>query len=118
MSGHVWVCLGMFGHVWACFACSGLHSSTLHVIAPFVQMFFDITKAELAFVFWSNLCNPFARRAGIFICIFRVTQFRCSEFLGFGNPASCGLEKNARSKVGVHDFAYLGRPKHAKTAHI
>ena len=51
MSGHVWVCLGMFGHVWACLACSGLHSSTLHVIAPFVQMFLDITKAELAFVF-------------------------------------------------------------------
>ena len=48
--------------------------------------------------------------------MFRVTQFRCIEFLGFGNPASCGLEKNARCTVGVHDFGCLGRPKHAKHA--
>ena len=47
---------------------------------------------------------------------FRVTQFGCLEFLGFGNPASCGLEKNARCTVGVHDFGCLGRPKHAKHA--
>ena len=49
MSGHVWACLGILGHV--LHVHSGFHISTLHVIAPVVQMFFDITKAELAFVF-------------------------------------------------------------------
>ena len=41
-----------------------------------------------------NLCNPFARSAGIFLrrlTMFRVTQFSGSEFFGFRNPVSCEL---------------------------
>ena len=66
---------------------------TMVRVVEMVRIFYEVRLSRTCFLISRrrskpqcgsiNLCNPFARSAGIFFNKFRVTQFSGEEFLGF-----------------------------------